>query len=300
MPGEERNDPGAVPRPPAHVLAARIGEQLGDIGRARLARIDRLRAGLQSGDFHWDNTPLAQAVLAVHSAGRELQFAPLRPGWAARLLGKHRAAYDRFIAAHERITGCATQARAQAELAAARQRECMPAARRLVAELESELDSLDARVDEGVTWLQDMCTQLAQARAQGREEPQHASLAEAAQSHTQQFKRMQAVSTMAHDIAVRGNTILARRAAMVEHARADAELFERIWSPRLAPLVAALKDGRSPADHIPKAIEVHDDLMKRLAATVDACGALQLEEHLMDEHLTLLREEIERPREDAD
>jgi hypothetical protein len=304
MRGEEPDESGgAAPRQPAAVLAGRIERQLAGMRAAQVARIVQLRETLGVELFRWDDTGLAQAVSAWHSAGRQLHFQRLRQGWVARLLGRHRERYAQFIAAHERTTACAAPVKAQL-LALTRehgeQGAALLAARQGLSELEAQWQQLNAAVDEGVTWLQDMCTQLSDARMQGQGDPQLAALAEAAQRFTQEFKRLQSVGTIAHDIAVRGNNVMQRRAALLAGVRVATESFDKVWTARLAPLVAALREGRSAKAHIPKAAEAHDELMKRLAAGADACGALQHEEHLLAEHLDLLQREIDAPRDQDD
>ena len=294
MRGEEKNDPGGAARQPPHVLAVWVQAQLRDIEQNQVQRLDQLRARLQAEAFQWDHKPLAQAILGLQSAGRELQFLPLRQGWIARLLGRHRVAHTQFIVAHARVTALAAEVRTQLGQMAACHEDRAAGPRRALLEIDMEMKTLEKWVDQGVTWLQDMCTQLAEARQQGRDEPQHASFAEAAQSYTQQFKRLQTVEELVHGLIVRGNTILARRAALLEQVRADAQLFEQAWSQRLDHLVDELKAERSALPHIPKAIESHDDLMRRLGASVDACSALQHEEELFAQQLELLQAEIGR------
>lgn len=294
MRGEERDDPAGAAHQPAHVLADRVQDRLRDVEHAQVPRFDELRAQLQAEAFQWDNKPLAHAILALQSAGRELQFLPLRQGWIARLLGRHRAAHAQFVAAHGRIAALASEVASHLARLAECHDDRSAGPRGALLEIDKEMKSLATAVDEGVTWLQHMCTQLAQARHQGREEPQLESLVERAQSDTQQFKRLQAMEELVHGIVVRGNTILARRAALIEQVRADVALFQQAWTQRLGQLVEELKAGRSAVPLIPKAIESHDDLMKRLGATVDGCNALQHEEHLFAQQLELLQAEIGR------
>src|SRR5438105_3154981 len=108
-------DPEANPAAsqPPYVLAAWIQEQLGDIHKTQIRRLQQLRARLQTEAFEWDDAMLAQATTALHSAGRELHFLPLRQGFIGRLLGRHRAANARFIAAYDRVVACASQLKAE-------------------------------------------------------------------------------------------------------------------------------------------------------------------------------------------
>jgi hypothetical protein len=68
--------------------------------------------------------------------------------------------------------------------------------------------------------------------------------------------------------------------------------FEANWRPRLGQLLEDLRANRNAAPAAPKAIEAHNDFMKRLAAAVDACGALQHEERLLSEHIAILQEHL--------
>lgn len=295
--GDDKNNhpAGAPTRQPPYVLAVWIQDLLREMRQAHIAQLEQARQRLQSTAFDWDDAQLAAAVTALHSSGRELHFMALRHGWFARLLGRHRAAHARFVAACTRIAACASELRAQAKALSGSSQEAMHAARRALLEIGLEVERFSAAIDQGVTWLQDMCTQLADARGQGSEDPQLASLAEAAQLFTQEFKRLQAVSSMANDLCVRGSTVLQRRAVLLAQVQADMERFDKVWTPRLGPLLADLKAGLSPAGAIPKAAEAHEELMKRLAASADACGALQHEEHLLAQELALWREELKGP-----
>jgi hypothetical protein len=297
MRGEPQDDPGdAAGREPAAVLAARIQRQLDELYEARAPRLAQGCVRLQSGVFGWDTTAVVQTVSALHSAGRQLHFLPLRQSWIARLLGRHRAAHARFIATCERIIACAGPAKAQVLALAGGEQDHTAAARQALLEFDLEQQRLNAAIDQGVTWLQDMCTQLAGARGRGSDDRELESLAEAAQRFTQEFKRLQSMGAMAQDIAMRGNTVLQRRAALLAQLRLGMERMDNGWVDRVGDLVKQLKAGRSATRAIPKAIEAHDEMMKRLAAAIDACGALQHEEHLLARHLGLLHEKLQRPR----
>lgn len=293
MRGEEESKPGDAPSAqPAPVLAARIRQQLDEIHARRLPSLARLCTRLQSEVFEWDHTPLAQTVSALHSAGRQLHFLPLRQGWIARLFGRHRAAYARFIATTERIIACAAAAKAQMfELTGADQHHTAPARSALV-EFDAQCGQLNVEIDRGVTWLQDMCTQLAGAREHDRDDRELESLAEAAQRFTQQFRDLESVSAMTRDLTVRAHNVLRRRMALVAQVRTEIEGFDMVWRERIGRIVEQLRAGRSAAGAIPAAIEAHDDMMKRLAAAIDACGALQHEEHLLAQQLDLLEREL--------
>lgn len=294
MRGEEEGDPGDDPSgQPPHVLAARIRRRLDGLRDVRVARLAQLCARLQSEAFEWDHTPLAQAVSALHSAGRQLHFLPLRQGWVARLLGRHRAPYARFIAASERIAACAAPAKAQLlALTGADQHHTAPAREALV-ELDAEYRRLDGEIDQGVTWLQDMCTQLAGARERGSTDQDLESLAEAAQRFTQEFRWLESVNAMARDLTVRGRAVLRRRMALVAQVRLEIERFDTVWTERVGGIVQQLGAGRNVAAAVSPALEAHDEMMRHLATAIDACGALQHEEHLLAQQLDLLGRELQ-------
>lgn len=294
MRGEEAGDPGDAPSgQPPHVLATWIRRRLDELRGARLARLAQLCARLQSEAFEWDHAPLTQALSVLQAAGRQLHFLPLRQGWIARLLGRHRAPYARFIAASDRIVACAGPARAQMlALTGADQHHTAPARQALV-ELDAECQRLDSEIDQGVTWLQEMCAQLAGARERGNADHQLESLAESAQRFTREFRWLESVSTMARDLAVRGHNVLRRRMALAAQVRVEIERFDTAWTDRVGGMVDQLRAGRSVAPAIPGAIAVHDEMMKRLAAARDACGALQHEEHLLAQQLDRLQRELQ-------
>ena len=295
MRGEE-GDPGDVPSgQPPHVLAAWIVRRLDELRGVGVARMAGLCNRLQSEAFEWDHTQLAQAVSALHSAGRQLHFLPLRQGWVARLLGRHRAPWARFIAASERIAACAAPAKAQMlALTGAEPHHTAPVRQALV-ELDAEYRRLDGEIDQGVNWLQDMCTQLAGAREHGSADRELGSLAEAAQRFTREFRWLESVNAMAHDLTVRGHNVLRRRMALVAQVRLEIERFDTVWTERVGGIVQQLRAGRNVAAAIPPALEAHDEMMKRLASAIDACGALQHEEHLLAQQLDRLGRELQEP-----
>lgn len=281
------------PREPAHVLDAWIRDMIGELQGARARRLVELSSVLQEAAFDSDRALLAQALTDLNFAGRGLAFGPLQRGGFARLLGRHRAAYTHFIASHSRMLDRASQAKRQAADAAGRHNPQHSLARRALEELDAQRRALNAMVDRAVTWLQDMWSQLAEARANGADDAQLEALLEAAQLHTQALKRLEQAGAMTQDVTVRGKSVLQRRAALYEQVRAALEHFDGHWTPRLDRLVTALRANRNAVPAAPEAIEAHNDFMKRLAASVDACGALQHEERLLAEHLEMLRGHLE-------
>ena len=156
---------------------------------------------------------------------------------------------------------------------------------------------LGTEVEQGVTSLQQMCEDINQQRSRGAEDRELATLAEAAQAYTQEFKHLQAISSMVRDIVVRGHAILDRRAALLEQARFDIESFDKHWSTRVGDVAAAVRAGQTSLPGLARAIEAHDDATKKMEAALDACGALQGEEAFMAEQLGALREALLLTRE---
>jgi hypothetical protein len=287
---------GSGPRQPAAVLSAWIRELLGDVHSGQVRKIEQLRARLASEIFAWENSRLAQALQTLYSSGRELHFAELRPGWFARMLGRHRPAFARFAGAVDRMDASGAAVRKEAQAIAGAFKDHNQAARRVFVELDLECKELAAEVEQGVTWLQEMCEEINRRRAEGERGDELAMLAEAAQAYTQTFKRLQLVGSMVADVGLRGQSILDRRAALLEQVRADAQAFEKQWSTRVGNVAAAVQAGIANPPGMAKAIEAHDEAMKRLEAALDACGALQGEEHFMAQQLDALRETLaERP-----
>jgi hypothetical protein len=286
--------PSAAAPLPIDELSARIQQQLVSMRGEQVQNVLQLRARLQSLVFDWDGALLAQALEALHSAARAMYFQPLRQGWFARLLGCQRTARTQFIEACERAVACASQAKDQlAELAVGRG-EPVAQARRVLAELDFEGQALNAGIDRGVTGLQEMCTQLAHARMRDDDDEHLAALAGMAQLYTQEFKLLQSIGSQAHEIGVRGNSVLARRVALLEQARNHMDAFDQAWLSGVRGIVAELGAGRQALRGLPKAIEVHEQLLKRLSASADACTALQHEEHLLAHQLGMLERDIER------
>jgi hypothetical protein len=280
-------------RQPPPVLAAWIADLLRDVRATHLRRLDELRARLQSEAFDWDDSALAQAISAVHSAGRELHVRELRQGWIDKLMGRHRAVYARFAAAYDRIVDCAGQMKRAANDLASRSKSHETAVKRMLVEFEMDMNAIHTEIEQGLTWLQDMCAQLAEAAAQGGEQPELAECAEAAKAFTDYFKRLEAVTSMGHDIRVRALDVQVRRAALVEQARADAESFEKTWVRDVGKVAAIAQSGGDPARAASRVAEQHDEFMKRLSQCADACSALQHEEHLLEEQLQALGSELD-------
>lgn len=285
-------DGGPGPRQAPAVLAAWVRQLLAQVRATQLRRIEELRAQLEAEIFAWDNTPLAQALHALYAGGRELHFAQLRTGWLRRALGRHRAAFARFTAAADRAGACAAAVSRQAGAVADASRPHNAEARRVLVELDLECRELGSEMEQGVTWLQEMCEGINEQRSRGGAGRDLPALAEAAQSYTQEFKRLQSVSCMLRDIGVRGQDVLARRAALLDQVRADMEAFEEHWNTRVGDVAAAARAGHAAMPGIGKAAEAHDAAMRRVEAALDACGALQGEEHLLAQQLDALRQSL--------
>lgn len=290
--------PSAATPLPIDELSARIQQQLASMRGEQVQNILQLRARLQSLVFDWDDALLAQTLGALHSAARAMYFQPLRQGWFARLAGWQRTARTQFVEACERAVACASQTKDQLAELAVGHGEHEAQARRVLAELDFEGQALNAGIDQGVTRLQEMCTQLAHARMRGDGDgdgDEHlAALAGMAQFYTQEFKLLQSIGSQAHEIGVRSKSVLARRIALLEQARQHMDAFDQAWLPGVRGIVAELGAGRQALRGLPKAIEVHEQLLKRLSASADACTALQHEEHLLAHQLGMLERDIER------
>jgi hypothetical protein len=285
-------DSEPVPQRPADVLDAWIRDRLDEMQGKKTQRLVQACSQLQAELFRWDNSALAQALVDMNFAGRDLSFGPLHRSWLMRLLGRHRAAYERFIASHSRVDDRAGKVQSEAAKLETGRDQHAQAARALVAEIEAAQQVVHEAVEETVNWLQDMCSQLADARASGSHDARLQTMAESAQFHTLGLKRFQAACTMAHDIVVRAGHVLERRVALLDKVRGGLKEFDATWRPRLGQLVDDLRADRNAALAAPKAIEAHNDCMKRLAASVDACGALQHEERLLSEHIAILQEHL--------
>jgi hypothetical protein len=286
-------EPGSPTRQPPYVLAAWVEEQLADVRNVQVQRVVQLGTRLRTEAFDWDNTDLAESITALHAAGRDLRFLELRHGWVSGALGRYKAAYARFVAAYERIRECARAVEKHAAALADPHPSQISGARLALVDLDIECKSMGGDVDQGVGWLQDLCAQLSDAKTKGDSDPQLETFAEKAQVFTRTFKQLQTVGAMAHEIVTRGNSVLRRRLALLEQVRADLECFDKVWLRRLVLIATDAKAGRAAISGIPKAIDAHDDWMKRLSATVDACTALKHEEHLLGEHLAMLHEELQ-------
>lgn len=277
-------------------LSGKIRALLGDVEARHLRKLEQLRARLQSRIFEWDHGELADALQQLHAGGRELHFAELRPGWIQRVLGRHRAGFQRFAAEADRMDSAAAAAREHAQALAAEFKEHDEAVRRVFMELDLECKELTAALERGVTWLQQMCEEINDKRTHGSTDSGLATLAETAQAYTQDFKHLQSISSKVRDIDVRGHAILDRRAALLEQVRAQMDHFEKQWNAHVGEVAAAVRAGHHRLSGIPKAIEAHGEAMKRLDATLDACGALQGEEQFMTDQLDALGVTLQEKR----
>ena len=293
MTGIYSEDTPNGPRHPPIVLAGWMREQLGELLSTHARRLAELRAEMQSTAFEWDATVLAQAVTSLRSAGRELRFDNLRCGWIARAMGRHKAPHMRFAAAYDRMVDAAQRLKREAfELGGVLLKNHVAGAKRALLELEMEGQALQAEVERGVTWLQDMCVQINEQRQQGSTSTKLASLAEAAQAYTREYKRFESTASIVRDMKVRMQGLLDRRSALVEGARADADKFEKEWTRAVGRIMTDVDAGRTSFPGMSDAIEAHDEMMRRLETVTEACAALQHEEHLMAQQLDMLRHEL--------
>jgi hypothetical protein len=288
--------PGGMRQPP-HVLAAWMQEQIGELLGTHAQRLSELRAEMQSIAFEWDASLIAQSVSTLRSAGRELRFDTLRHGWLARRLGKHKVFHARFATAYDRMLDAAQRLKREAvELGGASLKNHVAGAKRALLELEMESAALQAEVERGVTWLQDMCVQINEERQQGSTDPQLDSLAEAALAFTQEYKRLEASSSIVRDMKVRMQGLLDRRSALIEVVCADTDKMAKEWTRTVGRIASDIDAGRSSFPGIGEASEAHDEVMRRLESVTEACTAMQHEEHLVAQHLDMLRRELEAQR----
>jgi hypothetical protein len=287
------DNPGESRQPP-HVLGAWMRDQLHELFGSHARRLAELRAEMQSLAFEWDAGLIAQGVTSLRSAGRELRFDNLRYGWLAKRFGKHKAPHSRFAAAYDRMVDAAQRLKREAEeLGGALLKNHVASVKRALLEFDIESQALQSEVERGVTWLQDMCVQINEQRQQGSTDPELASLAEAAQACTQDYKRLEAAASIVRDMKLRMQGVLDRRGALVEALRADSDKFSRDWSPAVGRIASGVDAGRTSFPGIAEAVEAHDAMMRRLETVTEACAALQHEEHLMAQHLDMLRRELE-------
>jgi len=291
----ENGTPGSSQ--PPHVLAAWMRDQLRELLDTHAGRLAELRVEMQEIAFEFDAALLAQAVSSLRSTGRELRFDHLRHGWIARRMGKHKAPHTRFAAAYDRMVDAAQRLKGEAdELAGSVLKDHTWRAKRALLELDMESRALQSEVERGVTWLQDMCRQINEARQKGGADPQLGSLAEAAVAFTQEYKRLEAACSLVSDMKLRMQGLLDRRAALVELVHADMAKFEKNWSRDVGRIASDIAAGRTSFPGIGDALETHDEMLRRLETVTEACSALQHEEHLMAQHLDMLRRELDANR----
>jgi hypothetical protein len=285
--------PGSLGQPP-EVLASWVEQLIAQARQTQVQRLLHVRVKLQSGAFEWDDTLLGQALEELDAAVRGLDFGVLRRGWLDRLLGRHRAARQGFITAHERVVAAMAAVKTHAGELAANHQAHASAPYRVVAELDAEWQALSREVAQGVSWLQQMCEELGRRAAAGPDtQDQLAVLAERARAFTQQFKRLQDASSAARDAGQRARGVIDRRSALLELVRGDIESFEKVWTRRVGNLATEAAARRPSFPGLPKAIETHEDFVRRVGISTDACAALQGQEQLMDRELELLGAELE-------
>jgi hypothetical protein len=272
----------------AFVLSADLRERLADL-QSMLGNLEDIRGRLEREMFSWDNAPLANALRMLHAGARELRFADLRTSWLHRALGRHVAPFERFASAVDRLSATAAALRMHALGMSAVFNDHNQAARRIFVELDEACSDITAEVDRCVAALEQMCDDINRQRVEGSADHRLATLAEAAQSYTQELKRLQGICSMVRDIDVRGLGILERRGALVEQAKAHTETLADEWIERVGEVAGDARAARSRMPGLPAAIETHDSAMKRLEAVLDACGALQGEEHLLAQQLEHMR-----------
>ena len=295
MGSREENEAQAESQPP-QVLGAWVHQQLTELEQVPVRQLADLQGRLRATAHDWDAGALEYALTALATAASELRFDELRVGWFARQVGRHKPVYARFAAAHERAVAQAGELRAQQGRLLALHKDQAAASRRVLVELGAGADALQAGLEQGVTWLQEMWTQISRQREEGGADTALADLAEAAQAFTHEFKRMQGIAGIAGDLGVRMQGLLDRRAALCDLARRDLEKIEGPWARAMAAALAEMKAGRASVGGVAAAVEEHMQLLRRLDVTLDSCSALQQEQHVVAQHLELLRRELEARR----
>ena len=281
---------------PPHVLAAWIRELLGEIETIQLRKLQQLRERIESRGPDRESAQMGQTVAQLHSAAPELQFTGLRLGWLDVAMGRQKNVAARFCAAYERVAACVATLKLNMREAVATHKDHITATRRVLVELDLECKELGIEMEQGLGWLQELWAELNLRRQLADKDPKLAVFAQAAEAYTKGFKRLQSVTAVAREISVRGQHLIERRSALLEQVRADLEFSEKRWDRRVGALADDMRAGKTSPVGVPEAMEVHEELMKRLAAAVDASSALQNEEQLMEEQLGMLRTAIESRR----
>lgn len=287
--GSERGPTDPVSQRSAAALGAQVRAQLSAMQRTQVSAIERSRDHLEREIFSWDNAPLAQALQALHSAGRDLHLSQLRTSWLQRVLRGHPAHFQRFAGASARVGAAAAAVQAQVADMHGRFMAHERGARRLIDELDTACRALGGELDRGVTLLQEMCNEIEARRKGGSPDPQLSVLAEQAQLYTEDFRHLQSIDAMVCEIDLRARGILGRRAALLHQLQSEMASSLREWIEQVGELSGEVRAGKLRVPALGKTIEAHDEAMKHIEHALDASGALRGEEDLMRQQLEQLR-----------
>jgi hypothetical protein len=286
--------PGGSLGQPPDVLATWIDGLIAQARQTHVQRLLHVRVKLQSDEFGWNDTLLAQSLEELDAGTRALDLHALRCGWLDRLFGRHRAGYQRFVTAHERVVTTMAAVKAHAADLAAHHKAHAQVPYRVVTELDMESHALSREVAQGVRWLHEMCEELGRrAGAEPDTLGQLEVLAARARIFTEQFKQLQDASSTARDVSQRARSVIERRTALLELVRGDIENFEKVWTRRVGNLAAEAAAQRPSFPGLAKGIEAHEDFVRRVGISTDACAALQGQEELLQQELEMLRAQLE-------
>lgn len=283
------NAPEAPAVQTAKRLAAWLGQLLRRAQAAQIARFRQLRPKLQSDAFAWDNAVLTHSVEVWLAATRNLDLQlPRNCGWWARLTGAAERADQEFGRKYQDVLSAATAVKHEFEALSRDYGAHTSNTRRTTVELDIESRALDREVDQGAEWLVELSYAIEKA-------DELRALSTRAMTLSGEIKRLREVSTMAREIAVSGQNVLERRAALLEMLKFDLRGFDRIWIYRVSTIATKAANHRFPQPVLEKAREVHSELVSRLERTAAACLALQVEEQWMARRLAMFCHCLEEP-----
>jgi hypothetical protein len=276
--------PAAPPTP-----AAWLDQMALDAGHAHVRRIADLHENLRlQGEGPGCASLLSGELARLSQVLPLLDFGLLqaRGGWWARVSGKQRGGGE-FGPQFQRIEEAAQALAAQHQIVRKHQLQTTGTDRTLL-ELDVESRALDAIIDQGTRWLQDMRNQIkgrsggdAAARRQIEDDTARCELL------VGRLKVLRAIATAAQQARQQAQSTAVRRTALVKMLQHALDRDLRTWHDDVSAIAAGV-DGTAAAQDLEAPMASHRDLQLCIKQAVADCAQLHGDEQALAELVAAL------------
>jgi hypothetical protein len=273
--------------------AAWLDRMASDAGHQHVARLAELRSDLQQHEARRDFAPVSEDLSRMAAALQQLDFGLLqqKQGFFARQSGKGKSVVAEFAAQFDRVESAVESFAQQSKLLQGKEQDQASGTDRALVEFEVEFRALEALIDQGARWLQDMRNQLKTREAEAADEESRRQVREDAQRCellVTRLKLLRALSTAAHQRQQQSQATAARRAALVSALQNNVSGRVKQWRSRVEPLATAAREGQAAGHSLEGPMDCHRDLQMCIKEALADCAQAQSHEKTLVESLDAL------------